>query len=525
MLFNSFVFIFGFLPVALIAFYAAGRWIGRGAAAVVLSLASLVFYAWWRPQDLPILLFAIVFNYVVGGIIQRARAKDRPVAVKVWLALGLTTDLALLGYYKYANFVVDNVDAVTGQDFTLHHIVLPLAISFFTFQKIAYLVDSARGVVKGTGPVEFGLFASFFPQLLAGPIVHYSEIIPQLRSPLFTRLLTRNLVIGLVIFTIGLAKKTVIADSLAAYANPLFTHVDAQPWDLVRGWTAAVTYMLQLYMDFSGYSDMAIGLARMFGVKLPLNFHSPLRAASIIDYWRRWHMTLQRFLLAYVYQPIALPMNRWALARGLTGWSAFVACVAVPTLLTFLLSGVWHGAGWTFIIFGLMHAVYVLVNEIWRERRKRLNRTRRKSKLPPVVVGRWDMIFYHALTLFALGFTNVMFRAGSLGDAWTISKAMLGFDGLSTSTLDPATVPALPAELAVMLAATIFIVAAFPNTQQIMARYRPAVNFGTWAGVNHPPLMWRWRPTVPGMAFAGIVLFAAVMFIQRGAAVFLYFNF
>ena len=224
MLFNSFVFIFGFLPAALIAFYATGRWVGAKAAAVVLSLASLVFYAWWRPRDLPILLFAIVFNYIVGELIQRARAGGRLPLAKLWLVLGLVVDLGLLGYYKYADFVVDNVAAAAGSDFTLHHIVLPLAISFFTFQKIAYLVDTSRGIVKGTGPVEFGLFAAFFPQLLAGPIVHYSEIIPQLREPTFSRLMTRNLVIGLVIFTLGLAKKTIVADTLASYANPLFLH-------------------------------------------------------------------------------------------------------------------------------------------------------------------------------------------------------------------------------------------------------------------------------------------------------------
>ena len=519
MLFNSFVFIFGFLPAALVAFYATGRWLGARAAAVVLSLASLVFYAWFRPRDLPILLFAIVFNYGLGQLIQRARRGDRPGRAKALLVVGLVIDLALLGYYKYANFVVDNVAAATGADITLHHIVLPLAISFFTFQKIAYLVDSARGIVQGTGPVEFGLFASFFPQLLAGPIVHYSEIIPQLRAPSFARLMTRNLVIGLVIFTVGLAKKTVVADTLAGYADPLFRHAADQTWDLGRAWTAAVTYALQLYFDFSGYSDMAIGLARMFGVKLPLNFHSPLRAASIIDYWRRWHMTLQRFLLAYVYQPIALPLNRWSAARGLTGWSAFAAGVAVPTLATFLLSGLWHGAGWTFILFGLLHAIYVLVNEIWRERRKQVNRRRRKAKLPPVVVGRGELVFYHALTLFALGFTNVMFRATSVADAWAISRAMLGLDGVGTAGY------ALPVDLALILGGTAAIVALFPNTQQIMAAYRPAVNFAAWTDVNAAPLGWRWRPDARGIVFAGIVLFAGVMFIQRGAAVFLYFNF
>ena len=519
MLFNSFDFIFGFLPVALMAFYASGRWLGARAAAVVLSLASLIFYAWFRPRDVPILLFAIVFNYLMGQVIQRARRLDRPAHAKALLVIGLVVDLSLLGYYKYANFVVDNVTAVTGSDYTLHHIVLPLAISFFTFQKIAYLVDSARGVVSGTGPVEFGLFASFFPQLLAGPIVHYSEIIPQLRSPTFSRLMTRNLVIGLVIFAIGLAKKTVIADTLAGYADPLYLHAAGQTWDLGRGWTAAVTYALQLYMDFSGYSDMAIGLARMFGVKLPLNFHSPLRAASIIDYWRRWHMTLQRFLLAYVYQPIALPMNRWSAGRGLTGWSAFTAGVAVPTVGTFLLSGIWHGAGWTFVLFGLIHAVYVLINEIWRERRKLINRRRRKAKLAPIVIGRWEIIGYHALTLFALGFTNVMFRATSVADAWAISRAMLGFDGIGTAGY------ALPVNLGVILAATMFVVALFPNTQQIMEKFRPAVNAALWTGTHQPPLMWRWRPDAKGIVFAGLVLFIAVIFIQRGQAVFLYFNF
>ncbi len=519
MLFNSFVFIFGFLPAALIAFYATGRWFGAKAAAVVLSLASLVFYSWWRPADLPILLFAIVFNYIVGEIIQRARSRDRPRAAQAWLVLGLVVDLGLLGYYKYANFVVDNVAAATGSDFTLHHIVLPLAISFFTFQKIAYLVDSARGVVKGTGPIEFGLFAAFFPQLLAGPIVHYSEIIPQLRAPTFARLLSRNLVIGLVIFTLGLAKKTIVADTLSSYANPLFHDASDQPWDFVRGWTAAVTFTLQLYTDFSGYSDMALGLGRMFGVKLPLNFHSPLRAASILDYWRRWHMTLQRFLLAYVYQPLALPLNRWSATRGFTGWTAFAAGVGLPTFITFVLIGVWHGAGWTFVVFGVMHAVYVLINEAWRERRKQTNRKRRKAKLPPLILGRWEIAGYHVLTLICVAFANVVFNANGLADAGAITGGMTGRNGFGGTGYLP------PAALAVLVAATVAIIAFLPNTQQILALYRPAVNYGEWADVNHPPLTWRWRPNAAGIVFAGIMLFAAVMFIQRGQAVFLYFNF
>jgi len=519
MLFNSFVFIFGFLPVALIAFYASGRWLGARAAAIVLSLASLIFYAWFRTRDVPILLFAIVFNYIMGELIQRARRADRSGRAQALLVLGLVVDLALLGYYKYANFIVENVAAATGSDFTLHHIVLPLAISFFTFQKIAYLVDSARGIVSGTGPVEFGLFAAFFPQLLAGPIVHYSEIIPQLRAPTFARLMSRNIVIGLVIFAIGLAKKTIVADTLASYADPLFLHASNQTWDVGRAWTAAVTYTLQLYMDFSGYSDMAIGLGRMFGVKLPLNFHSPLRAASIIDYWRRWHMTLQRFLLAYVYQPLALPANRWAAERGLTGWSAFAAGIAVPTAITFVLIGVWHGAGWTFVVFGVLHALYVLINEAWRERRKLANRRRRKAKLPPLTIGRGEVLGYHMLTLICVAFANVVFRATGLGDAGAITGAMAGLHGVATTGYAP------PAALFSLIVTTITVVALLPNTQQIMALYRPAANYDEWADANHPPLMWRWRPNTAGIVFAGVTLLFGVVFIQRGQAVFLYFNF
>lgn len=521
MLFNSFVFLFAFLPATLIAFYGSGRWLGARAAAIVLTLASLVFYAWWRPRDLPILLFAIVFNYVLGAFIQRARAAARLRTTQAWLVAGLAVDLGLLGYYKYANFVVDNVAAATGAGFHLHHIVLPLAISFFTFQKIAYLIDTSRGLVRNTGPVEFGLFAAFFPQLLAGPIVHYSEIIPQLRSPSFTRLLTRNLVIGLVIFAFGLAKKTIIADTLASYADPLFRHVDAQPYNLVRGWTAAVTYTLQLYFDFSGYSDMAIGLARMFGVRLPLNFHSPLRAPSIIDYWRRWHMTLQRFLVTYLYQPVTVPLTRWSAARGLSGWSAFAVETAVPALITFVVIGLWHGAGWTFIVFGVMHASYVIVNEIWRERRKQRSRARRRAKLRPLLPGRAEIAGYHVLTLLAVALGNVMFRAPDLAAAGTVIGAMLG---LGTSR-DAPSASVLPPALVLTIAASAAIVALMPNTQQIMARFRPAVDYARWAGVNVAPLPWRWRPDGAGLAFAGVLLFLAVMFIQRGQAVFLYFNF
>lgn len=368
MLFNSYPFLFGFLPLALVLTYLAGLRPTPTLAKFTLAVLSLAFYAYWNPIYLPLLLFSIAFNYIVGDRIQRAAAAERKAVVNALLTLGLAVDIGMLAYFKYANFFVDNVDALTGANWTLDRVILPLAISFYTFQKIAYLMDSARGEAKPMSPLDFTLFASFFPQLISGPIVHYKEIAPQLQGPLFGKLLWRNILVGLVIMAIGLFKKTVIADTISGYSDPLYHMADTRgPVDLLSGWLAAILYTFQLYFDFSGYSDMAIGLGRMFGVKLPLNFHSPLRTRNIADYWRRWHMTLQRVIYAYLFQPLSLSLIRSTWRLGLTGWGAFAASVGFPTFVTFLIVGVWHGAGWTFVLFGAMHGVYVTLFEVSRE--------------------------------------------------------------------------------------------------------------------------------------------------------------
>jgi alginate O-acetyltransferase complex protein AlgI len=517
LLFSSFIFLFGFLPAALVLTYGAGRF--RALSKVILTLLSLIFYAWWRPVYLPLLLGSILFNYFVGDRVQRAVRQARKRETGLWLALGVTADLALLGWFKYANFVVDNINAVAGTDIGLHKIALPLAISFFTFQKIAYLVDSARGEAKAISFLDFSLFAAFFPQLIAGPIVHYKEVVPQLQSRRFGRLAWRNIAVGLVILSIGLFKKTVIADTLAYYADPLFAKAaGGHTYSLAEGWLTAVTYTFQVYFDFSGYSDMAIGLARMLGVKLPLNFHSPLRASSIIDYWRRWHMTLQRFIVLYVFQPLAVALNRQVAYAGLRGWSAFALGVALPTLVTFVAVGVWHGAGWTFALFGAMHAVYVCVNEIWREHRSRLRRTYRRAGRTLAEPGGVQRFGYHALTLAAVMFANVMFRSHTIPGAVSIWAGMCG---LGERTLAATTEHGLVGSL-VLCAAIVFLM---PNTQQIMGRFQPAHNWAEWRDAAPPPIRWTWRPTSPGLLFAAFVLFMGVMLIQRGQAVFLYFNF
>ncbi len=519
MLFNSFLFIFGFLPIVLLITYLPGS--RTKVAKALLTVASLGFYAWWKPLHLPLLLGSIVFNYLVGDRIQRARAGGRDVAVKAWLIFGLVADLALLGWFKYANFVADNVTGLFGMESPLPHIALPLAISFFTFQKIAYLIDSARGEAKKMSFLDFALFAAFFPQLIAGPIVHYKEIVPQLQRSVFARIDWRNVLIGLVIFAIGLFKKTVIADTLAGYADTMFSEGGkAGGFTFVGGWLAAITFTFQLYFDFSGYSDMAIGLARMLGVKLPLNFHSPLRASNIADYWRRWHMTLQRFIVAYVFQPLSVPLNRWAAERGLKGWPAFAAGVGVPAFVTFVVVGVWHGAGWTFVLFGLMHAIYICTNEAWGEWRKRRKKALRKLGKTLAEPGPARVVAFHILTLVAVIYGNVMFRAASVGEAIMVWQGMTALNGAGLELLG-----AFDIGLWASLTIATVIVFLAPNTQQIMAPYDPAYNWKEWKTVGVAPIRWTWKPNAAGLLFAGVTLFLAIMFIQRGKAVFLYFNF
>jgi alginate O-acetyltransferase complex protein AlgI len=521
-LFNSFEFIFGFLPFVLAVTYLLGRFNQR-AAKIGLLLLSLGFYTWWRPAQLPLLLGSIVFNFIVGALIQRAVAAGRRGRVAALLTVGVLADVAFLGWFKYANFVVDNVNAVAGTHVLLRHIALPLAISFFTFQKLAYLIDSARGETRPISFLDFSLFAAFFPQLIAGPIVHFKEVVPQLQRRTWGRLIARNLMIGLVLFAIGLFKKTVIADTMAAYATPWFDAVTkGHPLGLVQAWLAALSFTAQLYFDFSGYSDMAIGLGRMFGVKLPLNFHSPLRASSIMDYWRRWHMTLQRFIVAYIFQPLSLPSNRFAAERGLEGWANFAVSLAFPTFVTFVAVGVWHGAGWTFVLFGVMHATYIIVNEAWRDwQGRRRRRLRRAGKAVPEPGLPRRLAVGHGLTLLAVIFANVMFRAPTVHDAATIWSSMTGFRGVGKVFGDNS----LDWGIGISLVVSILLIFPAPNSQQIMGRFDPAYNWQEWRNVAKAPLSWTWRPSPAGILFAATALFLGIAFIQRGRAVFLYFNF
>ena len=405
MLFNSTIFLFGFLPVTLLLFFVFGRYSVR-AARLWLAAASLFFYAWWNPPYLILLAISIIFNYGVGYLLQFRERIALPLPpAKLILVLGLAFNLGFLGYFKYSAFLVENLNAVAGTDFVLRHIALPLAISFFTFQKIAYLVDSYLGKVKEKSFLNYVLFAAFFPQLIAGPIVHYSEIFPQFKKPETYRFQWANFSDGATLFLLGLAKKVVLADEFARYSDVTFNGAQGIALiSLAPAWAGALSYTLQLYFDFSGYSDMAIGLARMFNVELPLNFWSPYKAGSIMDFWRRWHMTLSRFLRDYVYIPLG--GNRHGEARRYRN-----------LFLTMLVGGVWHGAGWTYVIWGTLHGVALAVNHLWDAR----------------IVLRTRPLLYraaaHVLTLAVVIGGWVIFRSPSLHAAGQVFSGMAGRNG------------------------------------------------------------------------------------------------
>ena len=298
MLFNSYAFIFLYLPLVLLGFFAIAR-IHQAWAAAWLALASLFFYGYWNPIYVGLLMASIVCNYGFGTWLGKAVAQRKRI-----LTLAVSADLLLLGYYKYANFFVDSVNTVSGSDWQVGNIILPLGISFFTFTQIAFLVDTYQGKVKEFNFIHYTLFVTYFPHLIAGPVLHHKEMMPQFALPATYRFNPENMAVGLTIFFIGLFKKVILADGLAEYVGPVFAaHGAGMQLSFIDAWGGALCYTLQLYFDFSGYSDMAIGLSRLFGVTLPLNFHSPYKSVNIVEFWRRWHMTLSRFLRDYLYIP------------------------------------------------------------------------------------------------------------------------------------------------------------------------------------------------------------------------------
>jgi D-alanyl-lipoteichoic acid acyltransferase DltB (MBOAT superfamily) len=519
MLFSSPEFIYLYLPIVLLGFFWLARWSHR-IAATWLTAASLFFYGWWNPAYLGLLLASIFFNYSMGLLL--AREAGRPAAARrpILLALGVGANLALLGYFKYANFFLDSANAVMGTSWGAGEIILPLGISFFTFTQIAFLVDAWRGLAKEFNFIHYGLFVTYFPHLIAGPVLHHKEMMPQFGQRETYRLNWENLAVGLTIFAIGLFKKVVLADGVAPYASPVFDAAgEGTSLTFLAAWGGVLAYTLQLYFDFSGYSDMAIGASRLFGVRLPLNFNSPYQALNIVDFWRRWHMTLSRFLRDYLY--FSLGGNRHSKSRRY-----------INLMLTMLLGGLWHGAGWTFVIWGGLHGFYLVVNHAWTGFRLRLGLPANRW---------WTRLLAWATTFLAVVIAWVFFRAGSVDAALALLAAMAGGNGVALPgswladshwrivwlfqaagiQIGDAGKHVPDAWAWAWIGGLILVATRMPNTQRLMADFRPALDY---VAESARAIRWRFRLNAAWAALTVLLLASAL---TRGEAIseFLYFQF
>lgn len=468
MLFNSVEFIFFFLPVSIIGFFTLANSVGGRAAVAWATLASFFFYGWWDVRYVPLLFGSICFNYSVGRRIVALRLK-RSGLILMWI--GVVGNLALLGYFKYANFFIDVANDLTDWRIVEPAILLPLGISFFTFTQITYLVDARRGEAEEYDFINYSLFVAFFPHLIAGPILHHREMMPQFKQVELQQQWSAAVAPGLALFLIGLIKKVVLADGLGTFARPVFEGAaSGANVTFFEAWSGVLAYTFQLYFDFSGYSDMAVGSAAMMGIRLPYNFDSPYRAVNMIGFWHRWHMTLSRFLRDYVYIPLG--GNRKGKPRRY-----------LNLMITLLLGAFWHGAGWTFIIWGILHGTFLVLNHAWRVLVEGLNLRKLTSSRP-------FRMFAMLLTFLCVVFGWVWFRANSIDSAVQLLRAMIGLNGavlpsqvvnfipgLSLLVSSTGTVPLLGGgavtgifEVAGLLGLAFVLCWAFPSSQRMSAR-------------------------------------------------------
>ncbi len=391
MLFNSAEFIFVFLPVTLIIYFLLAHQQYDRAPKIWLVFASLVFYGWWNPKYLVLILVSIIVNFSIA----KAMADEQRYR-KLFLIAGLTFNLLLLGYYKYADFFITNFNVVFDSDFNLINIILPLGISFFTFQQIAYLVDSYKGIVKEFDFLNYSLFVSFFPQIINGPIVHHKELMPQFLDPARAYINFNNIAKGIFVFNMGLAKKIIIADTFGEISNKGYANFEHL--SQLQSWITSFAYTVQLYFDFSGYSDMAIGIGLLFNISLPINFWSPHKSESIQQFYRRWHITLSSFLRDYVY----IPMGGNKKGEFMTNLNLF---------LTFLIGGLWHGANWTFVVWGAFNGLALVVHRLYQKT---------KIGMPHIMAVGITFLFVMVIRIF--------FRANDFSTAAYVLKTMIGIN-------------------------------------------------------------------------------------------------
>ena len=407
MLFNSIEFMGVFLPVTLVGYFLTRRFAPWSISVCWLVGASLVFYGCWNPFYVPLLVVSVLINFKVGEWLLNSTTKHTR---RVLLGVGIGANLMCLSWFKYSYFFVANLTSISGVYLALPNIILPLGISFFTFQQIAYLIDCHREEAEKTNFLSYCLFVTFFPQLIAGPIVHHKEMLPQFSGKAKFLFKRSDLAVGFTIFAIGLFKKVVIADGIAEFATPVFDQAGGgHEITFFSAWGAALSYTFQLYFDFSAYSDMAVGIGRMFGVRLPINFFSPYKSTSIIEFWRCWHMTLSRFLRDYLYFPLG--GNRLGVARRY-----------INLMTVMIIGGLWHGAGWTFVIWGALHGIYLVINHVWAAILCQFG----IESIRKLIGYRFFAWF---ITFLSVVISWVLFRAETLDAAVEIFIGMAGFNG------------------------------------------------------------------------------------------------
>ena len=504
MLFNSYFFLFVFLPVCVMGFFLIGARSNRWACFWLVG-ASLIFYGYWKWKFVWYLLASIAFNFYLGTrITSSLNNRPNPIA-KYLLVLGIAANLLLLTYFKYGAFLVEQLHALFG--FNLHpgNTTLPIGISFFTFTQIAFLVDCYRGLARDKDPVRYALFVSYFPHLVAGPLLHHAQVMPQFQQAKNFIFRNKNLEIGLSVFAIGLFKKAVLADGVAPYANAVFDLSTADSaLTFFDSWLGATAYSLQLYFDFSGYSDMAIGLSRIFGISIPANFASPYKAKNIIDFWRRWHISLSRFLRNYLYIPLG--GNRHGKVRRY-----------MNLMITMLLGGLWHGAGWTFVIWGGLHGIYLAANHLFR------TSFRLRSASEQTWIGsacNW------ALTFTAVVVAWVPFRSKDVSSALHMLGAMFGLNGVTFSGQFANGLADWNVGF-VWVTSLLILCLTMPNTLQIMSRYRIAQIDSEFLKPNNSYFsILRWRMSLRWSLVTGAILCAGLIGIGiHEKSPFLYFQF
>lgn len=462
MLFSSYIFILIFLPIVFIGYYGLLKFKYNEIAKAWLVLSSFFFYGYWKVEYLPLILLSIIVNYQVSNEIRKDRTS---VLKKVFFFFGLAFNIGLLGYFKYRDFFIENINSLASTSFHFEKLALPLGISFFTLQQIAYIIDTFEGISPKKKLIDYSLFVSFFPQLIAGPIVHYQEVMPQFESQENKKFIAHNVALGIFIFVLGLSKKVLLADTFAFWANEGFAQTSNL--HLFSAWGTSLSYTFQLYFDFSGYSDMAIGLGYLFNIKIPKNFNSPFHSRNIIEFWTRWHMTLSQFINTYIFTPLVKSMPKFSFRNSM-----------ISIFITMLIAGLWHGAAWTFVLYGALHGLAIVINH---------NMKKKKIKLP-----KWLAVF---LTFQFINFVFIVFRAKTLSDALNLLKGMLGLQGVTIpkGILPRDMIKEVGVELGqymnndqnlnlLMIIASFIIVYKFKNTMQMLDNFKADKKYAVITG-------------------------------------------